>query len=254
MLLNEYINLLQKLSSDGWRLCGVATFLKDSESKSVVLRHDVDRREKNAVTMAELEYDMGIRSTYYFRMDERKGFPLQEISKISALGHEVGYHYETLAECAGNQNKALELFATNLEIFRSIAACVTVSMHGRPLSKYNNLDLLRGTNLVSFGLVGDAVLQMSKYKPLYITDVGGGWNHLSANLRDTVPGARNSSKVIINTDDIAQVAKCDSGPIYISTHPERWASSMHDQLYCVVKDGAVNMVKRVIRLVRSNKQ
>jgi hypothetical protein len=39
----------------------------NNNNKLVVLRHDIDRKPKNALRMAELEYELGIQSTYYFR-------------------------------------------------------------------------------------------------------------------------------------------------------------------------------------------
>ncbi len=38
-----------------------------NNNKLVVLRHDIDRKPKNALRMAELEQGLGVQSTYYFR-------------------------------------------------------------------------------------------------------------------------------------------------------------------------------------------
>ena len=62
----------------------------------VVLRHDIDRKPMNALRMAELEYELGIQSTYYFRFPCT--FKPEIIRKIRDLGHEVGYHYEVLSK------------------------------------------------------------------------------------------------------------------------------------------------------------
>lgn len=69
----------------------------------VLLRHDVDARPDNALRMARLEHSLGIRGTYYFRMPHTFDPPI--IKEIAALGHEIGYHYETLATIGNEKTK-----------------------------------------------------------------------------------------------------------------------------------------------------
>ena len=64
----------------------------------VILRHDVDARPQNSLRLARLEHTLGIRGTYYFRIPHT--FQPSIIQEIASLGHEIGYHYETLATIA----------------------------------------------------------------------------------------------------------------------------------------------------------
>ena len=41
--------------------------MQNPPQKCIVLRHDIDRKPENALRMAELEHELGIQSTYYFR-------------------------------------------------------------------------------------------------------------------------------------------------------------------------------------------
>ena len=91
--------------------------------------------------MAELEHGLGIQSTYYFRV--LYTFKPEIIGKIRDLGHEVGYHYEVLSKANGDYEKAVELFEQELSEFRKIVDVKTISMHGSPLSRYDNRDLYR---------------------------------------------------------------------------------------------------------------
>ena len=59
----------------------------------LILRHDVDLLPHNALAMAQLEHDLGICGTYYFRIVP-ESFDVGVIEKIAEMGHEVGYHYE----------------------------------------------------------------------------------------------------------------------------------------------------------------
>ena len=60
---------------------------EEQGTKVAILRHDVDRKINNALRMAELEYDLGIRSSYYFRYPYT--FEPEIIMQTKALGHEV---------------------------------------------------------------------------------------------------------------------------------------------------------------------
>src|SRR6185295_18394049 len=65
-------------------------------AKFCVIRHDVDRKPQNALRMAELEHEMKVNATYYFR--HKPGVFVPEIiSEIENMGHEIGYHYENLS-------------------------------------------------------------------------------------------------------------------------------------------------------------
>ncbi len=64
----------------------------------VILRHDVDARPQNSLRLARLEHTLGIQGTYYFRIPHT--FQPSIIQEIASLGHEIGYHYETLATIA----------------------------------------------------------------------------------------------------------------------------------------------------------
>ncbi|MDD2287196.1 MAG: hypothetical protein PHQ11_17565, partial [Paludibacter sp.] len=55
------------------------------------------------LTMAELEADLGIAATYYFRNPRSFDTPLT--TWIRDLSHEVGYHYEVLAKAKGDQGR-----------------------------------------------------------------------------------------------------------------------------------------------------
>jgi len=60
----------------------------------IYLRHDIDAKLDHSVMMAQIEADMGIKSTYfvlntaeYFKQDISK-----ELDIIKACGHEIGWH------------------------------------------------------------------------------------------------------------------------------------------------------------------
>jgi hypothetical protein len=96
----KYGELCRVLLGAGYTPVTVYQYLTDPPGgRTVVLRHDVDRKPENALKMAELEHALGVCSTYYFRHPAT--FVPEVIGRVQALGHEVGYHYEVLAKGEG---------------------------------------------------------------------------------------------------------------------------------------------------------
>ena len=74
----------------------------------IVLRHDVDRCMSRALHIAEIEASYGIFSTYYFRIP--RTWKPEQITRFSKMGHEVGFHYESLDKARGTLKKAEDYF------------------------------------------------------------------------------------------------------------------------------------------------
>ena len=95
--LGIYRSLLSELQSRGYKFVSFKEYLnicnRGLDNNIIILRHDVDLLPQNALTMALMEYDLGIRGTYYFRIIP-DSFNVGVIELIAELGHEVGYHYE----------------------------------------------------------------------------------------------------------------------------------------------------------------
>ena len=128
--MTQYKDLCLALLDSGYTPLTVYSYLegqKKKNNKLVVLRHDIDRKCGNALRMAELEHELGIQSTYYFRFPYT--FKPDIIRKIKDLGHVVGYHYEVLSKANGNYERAVELFEQELSKFRKIVDVKTIGMH-----------------------------------------------------------------------------------------------------------------------------
>ncbi|MBM3453336.1 MAG: hypothetical protein FJX84_09390, partial [Bacteroidetes bacterium] len=69
--------------------------------KVVIFRHDVDALPKNSLAFARIQAELGIAGTYYFRMVPQS-YNEAIIKEMVQLGHEVGYHYETMDTCKGD--------------------------------------------------------------------------------------------------------------------------------------------------------
>lgn len=218
----------------------VKDFLLKKSNKGVILRHDVDRRLGNSLRIAEIEKRHGLKSTYYFRYP--RTFDKKIIDKIQSLGHEIGYHYETLDKAKGDYKKAIKIFKKELSKFDDIK---TIAMHGNPLKKWSNRDLWKKYDFKKFGLVGEAYLSFNAKRISYFTDTGGAWNNRRFNIKDHF----NTAMIRINgTDDLIKKIKSKKlNVVYISTHPERWSGSFIEWFVVLIWQSVKNVVKRFLR-------
>ena len=220
-----------------------------------LIRHDVDRKPYFALRMAKIEAQAGVQSTYYFRM-KRHTFLPSIIKEISNLGHEVGYHYECLSDAKGNKEKAFQLFEQNLLRLREIVSVRTISMHGSPLSSYDNRDMFkdnqeRETILKKYNLLGDIYLDIKYQDIAYITDTGRNWSS-KANIRDNV-----YSKVEVDfKNGSALLSYLENSPhrkCVFSVHPERWTDSQFEWIIQASMDTIANTLKVIKKFGRLHK-
>jgi hypothetical protein len=223
----------------------------DLPDRFVVLRHDVDRKPRNALAMARIEAEHGVRSTYYFRTIE-KTFRPDLIERIAALGHEVGYHYEDLDRADGDPHAALSAFERELERLRSLVDVETVCMHGNPLSAHDNRDVWDHADFDQFDLLGEAYLSMDFTDVTYFSDTGRTWRDGDLKVKDHTMGEGEKRVQVDSTPELAGLLL--SGRIdraCLLSHPNRWAGSRPEWLVEGAKDTAVNVVKRGLALVSS---
>ena len=157
----------------------------NNSKKLLILRHDVDEQAHNALKMAKVERDLGIKATYFFRIVKQSNKP-EIIRQIVAMGHEIGYHYEDLSTANGNYECAIRSFEENLNYFRTYYPVRTVCMHGSSTSKYDNRSLWSRYQLEDYGLIGEPYLSLDFSKVFYLTDTGYAWDGGKYATRDIV--------------------------------------------------------------------
>jgi len=247
--MEKYGELCRALLDAGYTPMTVHQYLTDGpDGRTVVLRHDVDRRPENALRMAELEHALGIHATYYFRHPYT--FIPEIIKQVLSLGHEIGYHYEVLSKADGDHKKAIALFAQELEEFRTFCDVRTICMHGRPLSRYDNRDLWRTYDFRQFDIIGEAYLSLQGANLCYFTDTGRSWNGKNSR-RDVLPSTKKCEGIHTTSDLINILTRNHKLQPYITIHPERWAISEGDWLSGYLKDNVINMGKRLIMAIQT---
>ena len=246
----DYIRLLGTLRERGHVLNTMVEFFEQPGTRTVILRHDVDRRPGRAVQLAEQEARADIRATYYLRCDPRGRFSDEAGRRIAAFGHEIGYHYEDLSRCGGDRVAALAAFEAHLTALRRLAPCRTVSMHGSPLSRHDNRALLDGVDLSLYGLIGDASTGLAAFNPIYFTDAGGAWNDPRANFRDRLGRMPESLNPLIPAELDRALEHHAGNPLCLNLHPERWSATWGQTISATGFDIAARSLKWGIRRLR----
>jgi len=240
-----YKSFLKELISSGYQFQTLKEFIINPFDKVIVLRHDCDHRPMNSLLMAQSEYEMGIKSSYYFRIPET--FKHNIIKDIIKLGHEVGYHYEDLARYNGDYNKAIISFKQNLATLRKFYPVETITMHGRPLSKWDSKKIWEKYDFHDFGIICEPNLVIDFNKVLYFTDTGNLWNSEKYNIRDRIVGLNKYR--FSNTNDLKYFLKSRNTKIavIINAHAERWNDNLFSWYYKFILQKSKNFAKQFLK-------
>ncbi|MFC2113904.1 hypothetical protein ACFLRI_00995 [Bacteroidota bacterium] len=280
--LTEYKKLLYSLQTLGFLFQPFEEFVKTKPFKGIVLRHDVDLLPQNSLKFAQIQHEMGIHTTYYFRIVS-ESFNEGIIKEIMNLGHEIGYHYETMDTAfakykvkIGIERKsrfswsekskvekgtdeyeqlldlAYEEFCINLESFRKFYPVTTVCMHGSPRSEYDNKDIWKKYAYKSLGIIGEPYYDVDFNEVFYLTDTGRRWDGYKVSVRDRIPVHQErwnkEGLVFHSTQDIINAINSNKFPnkVMLTFHPQRWNDKPLPWAKELIFQNAKNLVKYFI--------
>jgi len=250
----KYTALLDQLKESGYSFRTFAGFIEQPAKKTIVLRHDVDKCPLNSLQFARIQNERGIRGSYYFRVVP-EGFDEDIIKKIYALGHEIGYHYETMDTSRGDKEKAYEEFCRNLELLRKIVPVQTICMHGSPVSKFDNRAIWDTYNYKQLGITAEPYFDIDFNRVFYLTDTGRRFDGDKVSIRDKPSQLITAAWPSYHSlNDIITALRENSFPdvVMITLHPQRWT----DNLYCWTKELCLQRLKNTIKryMVKRNLQ
>ena len=265
-----YKALLNTLIREGYKFQSFQEFIEQPKGKTIILRHDVDKLPENSLHFAQIQHKLGIKGSYYFRIVPESFVP-EIIEKIAELGHEIGFHYETIDIAARqlNQNsefriqnsllqekeiakKALELFEKQLNKLRQYYPVKTICMHGSPLSRYDNKLLWKYYNYKDFSIIGEPYFDVDFSKVLYLTDTGRRWDGDAVSVRDKVQSSKFKVQSFRKTTEIIQAANNGILPdqIMFTFHPQRWTDNPFLWTKELVWQNTKNVVKYFLNSIR----
>ena len=253
-----YFQLLLQLKDSGYKFITYSDYCARLMSKCfVILRHDVDLNPQNSLEIAKLEKKLGAKATYYFRAVP-ESWDEEIIKAIHQMGHEIGYHYESLTTCKGNVQKAFSDFAKNLERLRRLVSVSTICMHGSPRSPYDSKNIWKQYDYNTLGVIGEPYLTTDFSKMLYLTDTGRRWDGYKVSVRDRIEGYQEKWNAkgwsFHSTDDIIKALQENRLPdqIMITTHPQRWNNFGIAWIKELLLQNGKNLVKATVVRRNSN--
>ena len=265
--LHRYRSLLESLLQQGYQFLTFEQYCEQKSSphssitssphsliasspKYILLRHDVDLKAANSLATAQIEHELGISASYYFRVVPQSNQP-DIIRAIAELGHEIGYHYEDMAIMHGNAEQAYQHFQQQLTYFRQFYPVRTICMHGAPTSQWDGKELWKHYDYHDLGIIGEPYFDIDFSQMFYLTDTGRCWDGYKVSVRDKIPVYQDQwnaqGLVYHTTNDIIHAAEQGSLPpcIMITTHPQRWTDSPLSWLKELLTQNAKNIIKRL---------
>ncbi len=251
--IEAYDELLDTLQQAGYQFVCVSEMVS-LKSEVIILRHDVEKHPERALRFAEMEHAKGIRATYYFRA-VAESWDEDVIRKIAEMGHEVGYHYESLTTANGDVDAAYKDFCDNLERLRNLVSVTSICMHGSPRSPYDSKDIWKKYSYKELGIVAEPYLDTDFSQWFYLTDTGRRWDGYQVSVRDRIPQYQEewdrAGLTFHNTEDIIRRVHELPKRIMITTHPQRWNPFGWAWMQELVMQSVKNIIKRMLILLVS---
>ena len=229
--------------------------LKAYVFEELTLRHDVDLRPLNSLRTAQIEAEKGMHGIYYFRAVP-ESWDEEVIRLIALLGHEIGYHYESLTTCNGDVDTAYEDFCSNLKRLRALVPVHSICMHGSPRSPFDSKDIWKKYDYHALGIDNEPYLDTDFSKVFYLTDTGRRWDGYKVSVRDKIPEYQDlwtkQGLTFHSTDDIIEGLHDKLIPrrVMFTFHPQRWATFGPAWLKELLQQNAKNLVKRTLIKLR----
>ena len=147
--IKDYRKILSYVIDKGYKCISLIDYFSEyikRDEKVIILRHDIDEKSRCTRSFFEIEKELGVKSTFYFRWST---VDLKLIEEIRNYGSEVGLHYETVAmlaqrkgitsreqvtedfikECAYHLRDEIEQFR------KEFGEIYSVSSHGHPINR-----------------------------------------------------------------------------------------------------------------------
>ena len=218
----HYEEILRIAKAEGFQF---SSFLeKPGTARRIYMRHDIDISLENALTLATIEKDNQVTSTYFIQLNSHfynifESDCFEIIRRIASLGHQIGIHFDLQSAFYQDEAKLeaqIDQQYTLLNEFFPISKTVSFH-HPSPEVLDNEID------------VGDFVNTYSpEFLQRYISDSNGSWKEECA----------------------CQVLKdAKSKSIQILTHPFWWNEEQRSfgELFHRFSDGTIEKLRRDLK-------
>ena len=248
--LRIFKKLLSKVVRDSNVIPFKESLGKKESSIFSIFRHDVDKLPQRSLMFAKIQNEKGVKGSYYFRIMP-ESWNKTIITEIADMGHEIGYHYETIDTANGDVDLAWDQFRYNLDKLRKLVDVKTICMHGSPRSKFDNRDLWKKYDYRTLGIIGEPYYDIDFNEVFYLTDTGRRWDGWKVSVRDKVSQQGvwvKQGLVFHSTNDIIKAIEENRLPkkVMFTFHPQRWHNNPVLYTKELLGQSIKNVVKRFI--------
>lgn len=228
--LKTYRKYIDYAKQQGYKICSLSEFYenKDESLNHFILRHDVDYFEKATKKMFEVEKELGVHSTYYFRWSTIDENLIQDMLNA---GFDIGLHYETVATYI-RENNIQNKEDINISVVQSqlkdeikefktkynpnMSSCCSHGASENIQLGISSNSILENVNYDEYGIIFEA------YDERMYSDYGI-YHIMDQNIRNNFGFAYSSNPI----DGINEERK----NILFLAHPTHWFSSL--KLYLI---------------------
>jgi hypothetical protein len=253
--LPEYANLLKAAVDRGYVAFPLLEFYRQASSgtipsKCLLLRHDVDTDVPTAKLMYAVERQLGIRSSWFFRLST---LDIPFMQRLDRDGNEASYHFEEIATFAKNEalvtRKEVEahmprvrkIFQNNMEQLRhrSGLSMRVIASHGDFMNRRLGI---RNHELLTQELRNQMDIELEAYD-----------NCLTQYFTDRISDA--TYPITWKPVPPTEALKKDQAVLHILVHPSHWRANIPANILAtgqrVLEDVSYRLRARTKRPARS---
>ncbi len=226
-------------TKDKYKIVDFNIFKKTNwQSNFAILRHDIDISINNALKLAKLEYNCGVRSTYtvlltgsFYNPFEKKNAEI--IKEIKNLGHEIGLHFDTSIYNINSKADLREALKREIKLLNGLLSLKNYNI--KMFSFHNTNKFTMSCEDISYCGLINAYAKIIKENVQYTSDSNGYWIH------------RSWKDLLLQ----------DYKHIQILTHPEWWNQSQKSpaELVChEINDKSSQIWKNYYTILKKGKR
>ncbi len=243
--IEEYRKILETAISLKYSVISLKDYLENQPQKAFILRHDVDYPSKATNLMFNIEKELNVTSSFYFRKSTYD-FPLMK--RIENYGSEASLHFETVSDFAKTlsiyskeelenydwKEKCFEILKTDLDFLRNNYGlkCLTIASHGDP--RNNQIQTANYFLTYEDNAYQKLDILFEAYNQKFIES-------LDAYISDDSPEINNGYHY--NNNPISEMKK-GCAKILFLTHPNHWYWDYKTQLKKIIKVAIKGEIKK----------
>ncbi|SDO52645.1 hypothetical protein SAMN04487900_12424 [Prevotella communis] len=148
-----------------------------ADRKDIIWRHDVEFSPAQALKMAKIEHDLGVKTTYFFQTHS-ENYNIYEkyfsdiLQEIRALGHHIGLHFDSHYWDVSDEESLERCIAVDTDYFNKV-----FDINIDTFSFHNTTSFVLSCEGYRYGGLINTYARLFKEKYQYCADSTGYWRY-----------------------------------------------------------------------------